>query len=164
MIQLLNVVRDINRTEIWYERNDFIENTFIYSTFFSSLLQSGGYFSVVDRVSPFNGAYTSKDWISQWLDIPCEIVQIADWLGTNIWYCRNSCELHGETFLRLYRCCEETRNLFHSRTHFAAWQPPAPDDFAAYTADGTIACFVNRHENELRIRKGLGFERLFEIS
>jgi len=159
-MKLLSVLRDINKTDIWFRRDVFIENAQVYSNFCSSLLQGGGYFSVVDRVSPFDGGYTSTGWSEQWAKIPCEIVQIADWLGTNVRYYMNSRECHGLTHLRIYRCEEGTRSLLYSRQSFAAWHPPTPDDFAAYTADGTIVCFVNRHEDELYVRKGFDFERM----
>ncbi len=139
--------------EDWLEAPGLGTSSVFYMFLCDLLFAEKGSFSIVLRTNPFQGPYTDHGWIQQWHDVPCEIASLPDWLGTNVTYYRNGLEECGSTEIRTYHTDSSTEKLLLSAQTIFSWAPPVPDDFAAYSQEGKLFLYANRHESEVFIRK-----------
>ena len=136
----------------WVELNEVLDSIEFYSRVCSYIIDTSGHFSVVRRISPFSGEYTSVSWDELWKDVVFSTHQVDDWLGTNVLYIDGDDRRIGETYLLAFNA-RMAEGILKSVSVIADWRPPRPDDFACYASSGMLIGFANAHEDEFYVRK-----------
>ncbi len=158
MINLNRVYESLRDKDLWMSEPSFGTNRGAYQSLLHYLQSSRGSVSFALRTNPFDGPFTSPEWLEKLAKLGCESVDVDHWLGATKSYTVVRDGQVGETKKGVNQLLWAAVNqqvfaFLNSVNCVFDWLPPKPDDFAAYSSDGELICFAIAHEEMFFVRR-----------